>query len=179
MEWVLLLLLLLLNRRQWKYHSCYSICLFANLKFPYKRNLLPSPNFSCLPCDMVRRIMTPKTTASKHGRYRTPKAFDGTAATDTPKTHRTLKFVVYSCGLSSVLQTEGNILRDLGVTSLIIVGRPEYRVAERTVRSVIYCSGRPAANLHNRVAECPQRGRTPVWELCGIWQRPTVKDKIQ
>lgn len=48
--------------------------------------------------------------------------------------YRILKFVVGSFRLDSVLLTEGSILRDLGITWLIITGRgdSDYQVGGRT-----------------------------------------------
>jgi hypothetical protein len=48
----------------------------------------------------------------------------GTVDQTGPQTYRTLHFVGGSFGLHSVLLTEGSLLRDLGVTSLIITGSP-------------------------------------------------------
>ena len=66
----------------------------------------------------MRHVLTPKTTtASKYGGYSgILKAFEGTAATGTPKTQSSLKFVV-DFGLSSVLLTESITLRSLGASS--------------------------------------------------------------
>ena len=63
-------MIMIVITRQRKCHSFYFICIFTNLTFAYKINLLPSHSVNWLPYDVVRRILTPKmTTASKYGGY--------------------------------------------------------------------------------------------------------------